>query len=330
MSERSCRLALGVDGGGTKTDAVLVDDAGNVLGMGRGGSAHGLFVGPETVRNSYADAIRGALGNRRPQKLWVTRVPARVFERMGIEIAELHVVVCDELSMGLAMALETHGLVALSGTGSFVAGLTESGKSVYLDGLGPVLGDYGSAYQIGLTGMRAAAASSWSSERRTVLAQLIPRHFGVVHPSEVFEMVYTRHMDRLRIASAAKAVIGAAESGDAVAGRIVLQAADDISDVLADLVHELGIEDRDYALVASGGVVQNCDMYWERICERALDIAPRLRPIRPRILPCVGAALLALRAMGVPWSRELLSRIEETQRPYLAKIESSQPSAASR
>ena len=190
------RLALGVDGGGTKTDAILVDEAGNVLGIGRGGSAHSLFVGSETVRNSYADAIRAAMGELRPKSLWVTRVPGRVFERMGIEIPELHVVGCDELSMGLAMALETHGVVALSGTGAFVAGLTEKGESLCLDGLGPVLGDYGSGYQIGLMGMRAAAASSWSSERRTVLADLVPQHFGVAHPSEVFEMVYMRHMDR--------------------------------------------------------------------------------------------------------------------------------------
>jgi hypothetical protein len=61
-------------------------------------------------------------------------------------------------------------------------------------------------------------------------------------------------------------------------------------------------------------------MYWGRICERALKIAPRLVPVQPVIRPCVGAALIALKAMGVPWSQELLSRIEETQKPYLESI----------
>ena len=306
------RLALGVDGGGTKSDAVLVDETGNVLAFGRAGSVHSLYIGSHAAYENYAESIRNALDGRHPQALWVAGVPQRIFEHAGIEIPEAHFVNAHESEMALAMALETHGIVVLAGTGSFVAAIGPAGERLTLDGLGPVLGDYGSGYQIGLAGMRAAMSSSWAPERKTALETLVPSELGVTSLHDVFDLVYAQHIGRSRVASVAKAVVRAAEDGDAVARKIVLQAADDISDMLADVVHRLDLQDCDWAMVASGGIAQNCEMYWARVCERALETAPNLRPIRPRVRPCVGAALLALREMGVPWTEELLAKIEQS------------------
>lgn len=306
------QLALGVDGGGTKSDAVLVDESGSVLGWGRAGSAAGFYVGTEAARASCVEAVRAALAEACPRDLWVAGLSKYIFDEAGVSIPQTHFVRADEITMGLAAALETHGIVVLSGTGAFVAGIAETGARAHLDSLGPVLGDYGSGYQIGLMGMRAAMASSWTAERHTVLERLVPEQLGVDDLRGVFNLAYVQHVGRAHTASAAEAVVRAAEDGDAVARKIILQAADDISDVLADVIHRLHAEEADYALVASGGIAQGCEMYWSRLCERALEMAPNLRPVCPKIPPCVGAALIALREMGVPWSQELVSRIEET------------------
>ena len=316
------KLALGVDGGGTKSDAVLVDESGSVLGWGRGGSTHYLFVGIPAAMEGYGEAIRMALGDRRPREMWISGTPERIFEDPGIQVPEPHFVPADELSRGLAVALETQGIVVLAGTGAFVGAVTAGGGRLVLDGLGPVLGDYGSGYQIGLMGMRAAMAASWTPERQSVLQHVVPRALEVPSLREIFDLVYVQQISRTRTASAAKAVLKAAEDGDAVARRIILRAADDISEVLADVIHCLHLEDSTCALTASGGVAQNSRLYWDRVCENALKLAPGLRPIRPRVKPCVGAALLALRGMGVPWTPKLLARIEETQTPFLDQWES--------
>lgn len=326
MANTHDRLALGIDGGGTKSDAVLIDETGNVLGWGRGGTGQMFWAGRHAALEAFAGAVKAALAGRSPRTIWIAGLWQDTYEAMGLGIEEPHFVPASEVSMGLAAALETHGLLVLSGTGSFVAGVTEDGRRLVLDGLGPVLGDHGSGYQIGLMGMRAAMASCWSSERRTMLEQLVPEALGVTSLHHLFELVYSQQIGRSRIASAAKAVVRAAEAEDAVARKIVLRAADDISDVLADVIGSLDLREADCALVASGGIAQNCELYWNRVCERALEIAPHLRPVCPEVRPCVGAALLALKAMGIPWTRELLARIEETQIPHLAAIGSSQPS----
>ena len=314
------RLALGVDGGGTKSDAVLIDEHGVVLGWGRAGTGQALWAGRQGALDAYTDAVRQALGDLRPESLWVAGFYEHSLERIGLGEMEANFVHAGEVDRGLAAALETHGILVLSGTGSFVAGLTASGEHVTLDGLGPVLGDHGSGYQIGLMGMRAAMAASWGPERRTALYHIVPQELGGATPHDVFHLVYMQDMSRSGIASAAKAVIRAAEDGDDIARRIVLDAADDISGVLADVIRHLSLETSDCALVASGGIAQNCGFYWDRVCENALKLAPGLRPIRPRVRPCVGSALLALKDMGVPWTPELLARIEETQIPHLARL----------
>ncbi|MCL6519217.1 MAG: hypothetical protein K6T99_05255 [Armatimonadetes bacterium] len=310
------RFALGVDGGGTKSDAVLVDEFGNIVGWGRGGTGQSHWAGREGALESYSTAVRGALGDRYPEDLWVAGIYWPYLERIGINISSSKYVNAGEVERGLAAGLETHGIVVLSGTGSFVAGLTEDGRCLTLDGLGPVLGDYGSGYQIGLAGMRAAMASSWGPSRKTILETLIPQSLGVENTEGIFRLVYFDEFGRSQTASVAKVVARAAEEGDDVARKIILRAADDISEVAADVIRQLGLENSNYALVASGGVAQGCSMYWERVVERVLEIAPNLRPIRPILKPCVGAALLALKAMGVQWTPELVDRIKETQQAF--------------
>ncbi len=315
------RLALGIDGGGTKSDAVLIDERGNVLGWGRGGTGQTLWAGRDAALENFSLAIREALGGRRPCDLWVAGLHDPVLDRLDLKETSIHHVHAGELTRGFATALETSGILVLSGTGSFVAALTEDGKHFSLDGLGPVLGDRGSGHQIGLMGMRAAMASSWGPERKTTLEQLVPQELGVTNTNEVFNLVYYEQIGRSRIASAARAVIRAAEAGDRIAWKIVVEAADDISETLGDVVNGLHLEESDCALVASGGIAQSSGIFWDRVCERALEIAPNVRPIQPRVRPCIGAALLALKEMGIPWTQELLARIEETQKPFLERLE---------
>ncbi len=47
------RYALGIDGGGSKCEALLVDEAGNVAGRGLGGQIHWYYDPPEVIQQSY-------------------------------------------------------------------------------------------------------------------------------------------------------------------------------------------------------------------------------------------------------------------------------------
>src|SRR5579859_4994445 len=61
------RYVLGFDGGGTKTDCVLMDETGAIVARTRSGASNAVNVGPEASANALADsgleALRLAHGN---------------------------------------------------------------------------------------------------------------------------------------------------------------------------------------------------------------------------------------------------------------------------
>ncbi len=157
------RYALGIDGGGSKCEALLVDEDGNVAGRGLGGPIHGYYDPPETILGSYREAIpeavRGVRGAEITAAGQVPRVEVLAAAINGAgELIES--AVAKESVTARASAQVTWGLVLEAGTGSFVHGRTEEGEELHYGGLGPTLGDEGSAYAIGLAGLRAAFASA--------------------------------------------------------------------------------------------------------------------------------------------------------------------------
>lgn len=317
------RYVLGIDGGGTKCDAVVMDEQGTVMGWGRGGSSHGLYVGNHSATRSVRRAVRDALPASKPT--------VAVVAGTGLHAAQLgewidqpflldQFVPAGEVAMGFATALTTHGILVLSGTGSFVCGVTTSGRTLQEGGNGCIIADEGSAYHIGVLGIRAAFRSHYSEARRTTLAQAVPRALGVDSMHDVFNLVYVNHVGRSRIASVAKAVDAEAEAGDAVAAGVLERAADELGELLLEVIRELEFTGTDEHLVANGSVAQGSRLFWQRVCAIARSGAPGLRPVCPRVRPVVGACLLALRRLGVNWTPALLERIIETQEPFVARL----------
>jgi N-acetylglucosamine kinase-like BadF-type ATPase len=311
------RYALGIDGGGSKCDAALVDETGAVVGWGRGGPIHVYYDPPEVISASFRDAIAGALGCRQVGELWVVghfprREPPR--EMLGSAAEAVHYRDASEVDTAYAAAQQDWGLIVLAGTGSFVHGRTRDGRDLHWGGSGPVLNDYGSGYEIGLRGMRAAFASRWTESRRTSLAEAIPAALGAKSLGAVFHMIYVENMNRRQIAALARVVNDEAERGDRVALECVQRAADEMAALAADMILELGMQDMAIPVIPIGGVAQRSRTWWDRVCERIAAVAPEMRPLAPRVQPATGAALIGMREMGVEWTPELVDRLAETER----------------
>lgn len=309
------RYALGIDGGGSKCEAALVEETGRVVGWGRGGPVHGYYDPPEVISASYLEAVRAALAGVEGAAVWVAGQipPLEILVRgVGRENRVADRFPTREEDAAFSSAQVEWGLVALSGTGSFVHGRTREGRDLHFGGIGPVLGDYGSAYAIGLGGIRAAYASDWSARRRTSLAEAVPRALGVEDLQAVFHLVYVEQINRRRIATVARAVDEQAEAGDRIAVEILWRAAEELAETAVDLIGRLGLGAGEFPLVLVGGVAQGSRLWRERLVERIAEAAPAARPIRPRLPQAAGAALLALRRMGVEPTGEVRLRLVET------------------
>ena len=136
------RLALGVDGGGTKTDAVVCDTAGAILGFGTSGRGNWEYDGIEVAAASLGEAVEVALAEAgvRP-----ARIESAVFALAGldwpIDVDRLAPVVAglglggpfelvnDAFAALRAGCRHEHGVVSVAGTGSVTAGRNRAGET---------------------------------------------------------------------------------------------------------------------------------------------------------------------------------------------------------
>lgn len=319
---------LAVDPGGTKCEAALVAGDGTPMGFGRwdfrqpgsgrgpGGSGRSL----ETIAHAVALAMEGApavnhllvVGRHFPMDL----IPATSRPRT---YGDAHV---SEPEGALALAGAQHGIVILAGTGAFVHGRSPSGQVAHLDSLGPLYGDHGSAFQIGLMAVRAVGKSDWHPRHQTGLVEPIlracaaaadnPPHFSIID-------YLMQHRDRSEIAGLAEVVDRVAMEGDTVANRILCEAAEDIAETTRDVLVQLDMLHSDLPMVATGSVAVRSTRYWEAVCRAVARFAPRLRPHRSPHPAVYGLALAAM-ARYAPENAEgfrsnLLARLDTHPAP---------------
>ena len=192
----------------------------------------------------------------------------------------------------LAAASENNcGIALICGTGSLAWGRNERGQTARCGGWGYLIGDDGSAYAIALAGLRAAVRAADGRGNPTVLLSHFLVQLGVSEPEELVGKVYAPEMTVERIAAMAMTVFKSAPT-DAVAERIIANAAKELAKMTAALVGRLGLPTRGFCLALAGSVILN-----QPQLRRLLADEIARRGLRPREVavsePVVGAVKLA-------------------------------------
>jgi N-acetylglucosamine kinase-like BadF-type ATPase len=296
------RAILAVDPGGSKCEALLMGFDGSVLGWGRSqpaaanGDSHRLGYGrtTEAVRDAVTQALRNHMGMELHVGLIGTAaLPpdmhslARVLTTEGL----------NEHEPAFMLAGEPCGVVALAGTGAMAYARDRAGRTTRLDGLGPLLGDHGSGFNIGLKAIQAVAQSNWHPRRATTLTEAIftisrDAHLFAGHAGLVTFMLEAH--DRAQIAAFAAVVDQEARRNDAVAVAILVQAAHDIAETVRDAAARLNMQGESYPLIGVGSVMMRSDIYWRAFTDAVSRFAPRFVPARTRHAAVAGAALHVL------------------------------------
>ncbi|MBP3962559.1 BadF/BadG/BcrA/BcrD ATPase family protein [Paenibacillus lignilyticus] len=268
----SREILLGIDGGGTHSTAIAVDMEGNVLAKVTGESINYYAIGMKRARHHLM-----LIMNR-----MVDKVKTDKFESVYIGNSALSekaaASMIDELTGGiiksksvymhsdsyialLAMTTGKPGILIISGTGSMGMAKGLSDELLTIGGWGHVLGDYGSGYHIALQGIQAAITAEDQMATATMLQEALKRHYAVGDMGELIDKFYNPPVDKHIIAGFAFEVASCAEQGDAVALKIVKQAAHDLADHAKALVKRLNIQG--VPIGASGSVFKKNSMIFE-------------------------------------------------------------------
>jgi N-acetylglucosamine kinase-like BadF-type ATPase len=197
----------------------------------------------------------------------------------------------SEPTVGLAACLKTEGVVALSGTGSDAFFQKWGQRFNAVGGWGPLLGDEGSGYDIGLNAIKAAIYSYDGRKEKSMLYELVMEHWELEQLWGIVTHLAGNPDARHEVASAAKLCSKAAHAGDKTALRIYEHAALEMS-LQARTVIERNRPLWDGTVVIMGGAWKGHPRMFEVFKSEIELLYPEARVMLPTFEPVAGCAVL--------------------------------------
>ena len=316
-------LAIGVDGGGTQTRCVVLDDQARVLGFGVSGASKPDAVEPALGRANLQKAIHLAC-----QPCGGPGVIDTVFLGMGGVISQTDADVVMGMLEGLELAPDIPigvdldirialaggtagqpGIALIVGTGSSCYGRNAAGDAWRSGGWGYIVDDYGSGFYLGQQALEAVIRAADGRGEQTALTAPCLQALGIATLNELMHRIYYPRLDHTGIAALAPMVVEVAEH-DAVAQAILERGCAELALMVDVTTHKLGLPDD--VLVVPVGSLGTVNLTYRRILEAAIGRRLPEARIHSAIAPAViGAAFLALQQVGVTLSAETLAQINE-------------------
>jgi N-acetylglucosamine kinase len=314
------RFVLGVDGGGTKTDCVLMDESGKILARSQAGPSNPLRVGFGAAISSIREAARQALAQAAlPAGATVAAVCAglagagppesaeKIYALLAAEFLESKLQVCTDLDLALAATGDGPVIVLLAGTGSFAVGRNAAGETARAGGYGSQIGDEGSAYDIGRRAVLTAMHENDRTGADSLLGQRLLRELGCANWSdvkaraqaasdEVFPRLFSviaMVADWLETPSETPSETSARNS----AKGILRAAAFDLAALADNLAERLHLRGTRFAVAKTGGMIGRSKYLESQIDERLKNAFPQAELEALRVSPAEAAARSALRLL---------------------------------
>jgi N-acetylglucosamine kinase-like BadF-type ATPase len=302
------RCVLGFDGGATKTECVLLNEAGNILASGRSGASNPSQAGFERAIEEIKKAAQVAMLEARMKPEAISALCAgiagvgatKAADRMRVLLAAafpgVAMKLCTDLEIALAATGAGPAIVLIAGTGSAAVGRGVNGEVSRVGGLGPQVGDQGSARDVGRKAAAAARLERDRSGEETALGKQLKRQLGVANWRE-FEVRTTSAALEQIYPQLFPVVANAADARDPIAREILRAAASDLAALVKTLADNLHLQQVPFRLAKTGGMIGHCAFFDNELDSRLREAAPTAKIGLLPISPAHAAALLALESL---------------------------------
>lgn len=306
---------LGIDGGGSKTTAVVFDENGNFICSACGESINYYSVGLENARLAMTEIIN-SLSVKEYTCAFIgmsalnERASAAETERFcgGVIKSDLTVMDSDLFVALEAMNAQGECACIISGTGSMAVMRGTDGKISHTGGWGYILGDEGSGYAIGLSGIKAAIKSAENCADETALVGECLKYFSINNIYDLIDLYYEKKVSRKTTAAFARLVNKWAENGDKTAIAIIEAEAEELFRTAYGLLKSAK---SDIPVGLWGGIFQNNLLFRKKFT--ALAAEHGFRDVRLiDFTPEIGAIFAAYKLKGIDINENIINNISTT------------------
>lgn len=304
------RYMICLDVGGTKADAVLVRETGEIVAHVVDPAGAPLDRGCDfTLSNckhtverllKYADGPVATLyAGIAAMEYYYDRFVSFFSEQFGDRIQNIRLEGdgCCLISAALG---HTDGACLICGTGSSLY-MRRGDSFRHIGGGGYMIDSCGSGYVLGRNAIQAVLRAANGSEPPTMLTQLLDEQAGTEMWDNMAE-IYEK--GRPYVASFAKNVFIARDRGDFTARRIFNECAADMANVVWAAYREMG----PYTVVLNGGIFRNYPEYARAV--RALSPSD-VNFIFSELPPLYGCAVEAMHDLGLECGEDFKRRFLE-------------------
>lgn len=301
------RLLLGVDGGATKTVALVADGSGEVLGAGRAGSSDIHGGSPGTAIDNIVASVLEALG---AAGAGAADLGASVFGLCGadwpedvtfyeaalrsrLSLTEDPTVTNDAFNSLRAGTDDGVGVAVVLGTGGAIAARGPGGAEWFS---GERMERAG-ALELGRAAFDALMRAEYAEGPRPAYEPAALRVFGVDSvESMVYAITRSGGTGYRSVARLAPALLDAAHDGDAASQQLVHEHGRRMASYVRAAGRRVGLTDRHKRVVMAGGLLRHAgSQLWDSVSAELQDYVVSISPLQP----VYGALLMAADRSGL-------------------------------
>ncbi len=314
---------IGVDGGTTKTIALVADGRGHILGAARGGGSNWLGnEGLETPMGVVVATVQEAL---RQAGVLASEVAMAAMALAGADWPEDHtarqaflaqagiarqVVVKNDTFAGLrAGTSEPFGVVVAAGTGCNAAAIAPDGREWAFG----YYEDDGGSGTIAWAAYKAVLRAEDGRGKPTRLTEVVLGRLGFPTPEALLRAHLAGQIDHGRFLSLCPLVFALADMGDEVAVEIIVREGLILAEYATALIRRFDMQALEFDVVCNGSVWKGQGpLLIDTFIQAVHRVAPRARIVRARFEPAIGGVLLAYDALHRPVSDEMYANLART------------------
>jgi N-acetylglucosamine kinase-like BadF-type ATPase len=311
-------LYLGVDGGGSKTMALVIDSAGVVVGIGRSSGSNyqslGIDVAMDHIRAAVEEALGGAhaaigafcLSGADTRPDFAQLEPAL----HGLGVCDETALYNDVIAIFRAGSTRPYGIAVVGGSGCNAGGIGRDGQEARLPSLGPLTGDRAGGHALGASAMGAAFRAWDGRGAPTRLVDTVLRTFQVPDMETLAELIVQGAVTPQRVRELAPLVFALAREGDAVACALIRAQGEEFGTAINAIARRLDLLDHPCEAVLGGSLFYGeGPLLLDTIRATVAPVAPLITITRLDTQPVVGAALLAADRAGIQLSAAALDAL---------------------
>lgn len=265
----------GVDGGGTKTEIVLVDETGTEIARNRTTTSNSAVIGHDRAIATLQELVTttatmagvelplaglwcGLSGSDRPEDQVKLRPPLSHLTHA--------LTLTNDAELAIGSLPNRVGVALVSGTGSIAFGRNAQGIRQRASGWGHVFGDYGSGYDVARKGLYHYSAFVDGYGPATSLLERFSEHYKLHDPYSIINRIYDPNTTKGDIARLSRIVVAEAEAGDEVSQQILQDVATDLATYADAVARKLDLGPTlDLALV--GGMLTHVTIFRQHMLD---------------------------------------------------------------